>query len=137
MMTEKEQKGLKLISLSLVLGTLSDKKEHLWTKREQLYFSRFLDFCEKKDIFWHFCIHTYLGHFLTDFHFSKNNLIVDCINAGIHYSLQSTDLAKNRSLNKLCYLCWYYHQEKVSTQFKIGLDHLVLVCLVTKMFSLY
>ena len=57
--------------------------------------------------------------------------------AGIHCSLQSTDLAKNRSLNKLCYLCWYYHQEKVSTQFKIGLDHLVLVCLVTKMFSLY
>ena len=36
-MTEKEQKGLKLISLSLVLGTLLDKKEHLWTKREQLF----------------------------------------------------------------------------------------------------
>ena len=50
-MIEKEQKGLKLISLSLVLGTLLDKKEHLWTKSEQLYFSRFLDFCEKKDIF--------------------------------------------------------------------------------------
>ena len=48
---EQEQKGLKLISLSLVFGTLFDNKEHLWTKREQLYFSRFLDFCEKKDIF--------------------------------------------------------------------------------------
>ena len=36
-MTEKEQKGLKLIRLSLVLGTLLDKKEHLWTKREQLF----------------------------------------------------------------------------------------------------
>ena len=36
-MIEKEQKGLKLISLSLVLGTLLDKKEHLWTKREQLF----------------------------------------------------------------------------------------------------
>ena len=34
-MTEKEQKGLKLISLSLVLGSLLDKKEHLLTKREQ------------------------------------------------------------------------------------------------------
>jgi len=37
MMTEKEQKGLKLISLSLVFGTLFDNKEHLWTKREQLF----------------------------------------------------------------------------------------------------
>ena len=36
MMTEKELKGLKLISLSLVFGTLLDNKEHLWTKREQL-----------------------------------------------------------------------------------------------------
>ena len=36
-MIEKEQKGLKLISLSLVLGTLLDTKEHLWTKREQLF----------------------------------------------------------------------------------------------------
>ena len=36
-MIEKEQKGLKLISLSLVLGTLLDKKEHLWMKREQLF----------------------------------------------------------------------------------------------------
>ena len=51
------------------------------------------------------------------------------INAGIHYSLQSTDLAKNRSLNKLCYLCWYYRQEKVSSQFKIGLDHFLFVWL--------
>ena len=33
----KEQKGLKLISLSLVFGTLFDNKEHLWTKREQLF----------------------------------------------------------------------------------------------------
>ena len=51
------------------------------------------------------------------------------INAGIQYSLQSTDLAKNRSLNKLCYLCWYYRQEKVSSQFKIGLDHFLFVWL--------
>merc|ERR1712105_529757 len=36
-MIEKEQKGLKLVSLSLVLGTLLDGKEHLWTKREQLF----------------------------------------------------------------------------------------------------
>ena len=37
LLDNKEQKGLKLISLSLVLGTLLDKKEHLWTKREQLF----------------------------------------------------------------------------------------------------
>ena len=42
MMTEKEQKGLKLISLSLVFGTLLDKKEHLWTKREQLFCWEFM-----------------------------------------------------------------------------------------------
>ena len=41
-MTEKEQKGLKHISLSLVFGTLLDKKEHLWTKREQLFCSELL-----------------------------------------------------------------------------------------------
>jgi len=41
-LTEKEQKGLKHISLSLVFGTLLDKKEHLWTKREQLFCSELL-----------------------------------------------------------------------------------------------
>ena len=51
------------------------------------------------------------------------------INAGIQYSLQSTDLAKNHGLNKLCYLYWYYRQEEVSSQFKIGLDHFLFVWL--------
>ena len=36
-MIEKEQKGLKLITLSLVLGTLLDKKEHLWMKMEKFF----------------------------------------------------------------------------------------------------
>ena len=35
---------------------------------------------------------------------------------------------KNRSLNKLCYLWWYCREERVSSQFKIGLDHWVLFC---------
>ena len=48
-------------------------------KKKWLLFMISWFFAEKKAIFGHFCIHTYLGHFLTEFHFSKNNLIVDCI----------------------------------------------------------
>ena len=75
------------------------------------------------------CIYEYndIVFLLNLTHAHSRNIVK--INAGIQYSLQSTDLAKNLSLNKLCYLCWYYRQEKVSSQFKIGLDHFLFVWL--------